>query len=54
MIPFPPGPRSTAIGDKPLEKCTEEKVLRWRFPEPKGGIVKVSCPFDLKLNEPEP
>ena len=39
---------SSTLGDKPLEACIEEKVLRWRFPEPKGGIVKVKYPFVLR------
>lgn len=39
---------SSTLGDKPLEACIEEKVLRWRFPEPKGGIVKVRYPFVLR------
>ena len=39
---------SSTLGDKPLEGCIEKKVLRWRFPEPKGGIVKVRYPFVLR------
>ncbi len=39
---------SSTLGDKPLEACIEQKVLRWRFPEPKGGIVKVRYPFVLR------
>jgi len=39
---------SSTLGDKPLESCIEKKVMRWRFPEPKGGIVKVRYPFVLR------
>ncbi|MFH1531509.1 MAG: TonB family protein [Pseudomonadota bacterium] len=39
---------NSTLGDKPLEDCIEAKVLQWRFPEPKGGIVKVKYPFVLR------
>ncbi len=39
---------ASTLGDAALEKCIEMKVLRWRFPEPKGGIVKVRYPFVLR------
>jgi outer membrane biosynthesis protein TonB/pSer/pThr/pTyr-binding forkhead associated (FHA) protein len=38
----------STLGDAEVEACIEQKILSWRFPEPKGGIVKVVYPFVLR------
>jgi TonB family protein len=38
----------STLGDTEVEACIEQKILSWRFPEPKGGIVKVVYPFVLR------
>lgn len=37
---------SSSLNDLSTERCIEQKILRWRFPKPKGGgIVVVNYPF---------
>ena len=39
----------SSVGDKQVEDCIAQRMLTWKFPNPKGGVkVKVSYPFMLR------
>lgn len=41
--------KSSTLNDPSLEDCVIRKLVRWRFPKPKGGVeVAVSYPFIFK------
>ena len=42
--------KSSTINNSKVEKCMVQKIKRWKFPSPGGGIVKVSYPFIFNTN----
>lgn len=39
----------SSLNDRPVEDCISQKMMTWKFPEPRGGVnVKVSYPFMLR------
>lgn len=39
----------SSLGDRPVEECISQKMMNWKFPQPRGGVnVKVSYPFMLR------
>lgn len=39
----------SSLGSKTVEKCITTKMMKWKFPKPKGGVsVKVNYPFMLR------
>jgi hypothetical protein len=39
----------SSLGSKAVEKCITTKMMKWKFPKPKGGVnVKVNYPFMLR------
>ncbi len=39
--------KESTMNSPALESCVNEKFMTFQFPEPKGGIVIVSYPFDF-------
>ena len=43
------GVRSSSVPDRRLDDCVLDRLARWKFPQPKGGIeVAVTYPFIFK------
>ncbi len=41
--------KKSSLGNKKVEKCITTKMMKWKFPKPKGGVnVKVNYPFMLR------
>lgn len=41
--------QKSSLGSKTVEKCITTKMMKWKFPKPKGGVnVKVDYPFMLR------
>lgn len=39
----------SSLNDRPVEDCISQKMMNWKFPQPRGGVnVKVSYPFMLR------
>lgn len=39
----------SSLGNKTVESCITTKMMKWKFPKPKGGVnVKVNYPFMLR------
>lgn len=39
----------SSLGDRPVEECISQKMMNWKFPQPRAGVnVKVSYPFMLR------
>jgi hypothetical protein len=39
----------SSLNDRPTEDCISQKMMNWKFPQPRGGVsVKVSYPFMLR------
>ena len=39
----------SSSGDKGLDECLTERIAKWKFPSPKGGVdVAISYPFIFK------
>ncbi len=39
----------SSLNDRPVEECISQKMMNWKFPQPRGGVnVKVSYPFMLR------
>jgi hypothetical protein len=48
MLNFSNVSKST-LNSKPVESCISEKMMKWQFPKPKGGVnVNVKYPFMLR------
>lgn len=41
--------KKSSLGNKKVEGCITTKMMKWKFPKPKGGVnVKVNYPFMLR------
>lgn len=45
---------SSTMGSAVVEDCLVRRVLDWRFPEPRGGLVDVTFPFLFGTMEDQP
>lgn len=40
--------KESTLGDAKMETCVAGVVKAWKFPQPKGGSVQVSYPFEFE------
>ena len=38
---------SSSINDRPMIRCIQQKISKWRFPRPRRGAVEVRFPFNF-------